>query len=138
MKTKILIVSVLMTMLAMIAGGCSGKKSSPGETFKGYAMCLAEKNYEGYVDGVDIKTEGVSEEKVKEARNTLIGLLSLSAGEIDKKGGLKNVEVLEETIHEGDTTATVKVKYVYGDASTKEEKVEMVKRGSDWKMKNAK
>jgi len=137
MKTKIFIASVVVVFMAMVLTSCAGS-ASPGETFKKHAMCLVDKNYEGYVDGVDIKTEGMSEEKIKEARSTLIGLLSLSSGEMDKKGGLKNVEVLEETINPGDTTAVVKAKYTYGDGSTKEEQVEMVKRGNEWKMKSAK
>lgn len=87
---------------------------------------------------MDIKTEGQTKEKIQEARSTLIGLLQLSSGELDKKGGIKTIDVLEENINEGDTTATVKAKFTYGDGTTKEETVEMVKRGADWKMKSAK
>lgn len=137
MKTRILIAAIVTVVMSLCIASCT-KAKSPGESFKTYATCLAEKNYEGYVDGVDIKTEGQTKEKIQEARNTLIGLLQLSAGEVDKKGGLKQIDVLEETINEGDTTATVKAKYTYGDGSTKDETVEMVKRGDVWKMKSAK
>ena len=137
MKTKFIFASMMLVLMAVFFTACN-KEKTPGEAYKIYATCLAEKNYEGYVDGVDIKTEGQTKEKIQEARSTLIGLLQLSSGELDKKGGIKTIDVLEENINEGDTTATVKAKFTYGDGSTKEETVEMVKRGADWKMKSAK
>ncbi|MBO4871524.1 MAG: DUF4878 domain-containing protein [Muribaculaceae bacterium] len=138
MKTRLFIASIVLAVMAVIVSSCDKKPATPGEAFKQYATCLADKDYEGYVDGCDLKTAGQSEEKIKEARTTLIGLLQLSAGETDKKGGIKNVEILEETINEGDTTAVVKAKFTYGDGSTKDNDVEMVKRGDVWKMKQAK
>ncbi|MBR1804019.1 MAG: DUF4878 domain-containing protein [Muribaculaceae bacterium] len=137
MKIKVIVASVVLAVMAVLFTACV-KEKSPGEAYKSYATCLAEKNFEGYVDGVDLKTEGQSKEKIQEARSTLIGLLKLSSAELDKKGGVKSVEVLEETINEGDTTAVVKAQFTYGDGSTKEETVEMVKRGTEWKMKSAK
>ena len=54
---------------------------------------------------------------------------------MEEKQGLKDVQVLEETIGEDGKTATLKVKFVYGDGSEEESTQEMVKQGDKWKMK---
>ncbi|MDZ7763769.1 MAG: DUF4878 domain-containing protein [Melioribacteraceae bacterium] len=51
---------------------------------------------------------------------------------IKEKGGIDNIEFLSEDIQED--VANFKVKLTYGDGSTKEEKVKLVKEEGDWKL----
>ena len=132
MKMKYLISSVVVVLAALFFSSCG--KSTPGEAYKAYTEQLKAKNYEGFVDGYDFS--GIADTaKVKSTQQALVGVLRLSESEVDKKGGIKSVEIIEETVNPGDTTAMVKARLTYGDGSTNDGNTEMVLRDGQWKMK---
>jgi len=79
-----------------------------------------------------ISTDGRSMDK--EAKEELTLLLGMAKKEVDKKKGIKNMEVLSETIDPDGKTATVKMKYTYGNGSVNEESNSLVKEDGKWKL----
>jgi hypothetical protein len=53
---------------------------------------------------------------------------------MEEKKGLKDVQILEETISEDGNQANLKVKFVYGDGTEEESTQDMVKQDGKWKM----
>ena len=53
---------------------------------------------------------------------------------MEEKKGLKDVQILEETISEDGNEANLKVKFVYGDGTEEESTQDMVKQDGKWKM----
>ena len=118
MKIKSFILCATIAMMVLFMSGC--KKTTPGEAFKSYAEQLQAKNYEGYVDGYDFSAMAGDTAKVKSTKEMLIGMMKLTESEMEKKEGIKSIEILEETIQPGDSTAVVKARFTYGDGSTNE------------------
>ena len=56
-----------------------------------------------------------------------------AAPQFEKKGGIKNVEALSETIAGDGQSAVVELKITYGDGSEETEKAEMKLDGGEWK-----
>ncbi|MBR6285208.1 MAG: DUF4878 domain-containing protein [Muribaculaceae bacterium] len=132
MKIKSLILCAVVAMIALLLPGCKG--STPGSAYKSYAEQLQSKNYEGYVEGYDFSSMAGDTAKVNSTKQALIGLLKMSEAEMEKKGGIKSIEIIEETIQPGDSTAIVKARITYGDGSNNEGQTEMVRRDGEWKM----
>lgn len=59
----------------------------------------------------------------------------MGASEIEKKGGVKTIEIVEEKISDDGTTATVKWKITYGNGETDDSDAELIKINGNWKMK---
>ena len=54
--------------------------------------------------------------------------------EYEKKGGIKDIEILSETISEDGNTAVVKTKTTFGNGETEEGDQKMVKKDGKWLM----
>ncbi len=81
----------------------------------------------------------VDETKTPEEQEQATQMIESLIGEktkkmMEEKQGLKDVQVLEETISEDGKSATLKVKFIYGDGSEEESTQEMVKQNDQWKM----
>lgn len=114
-------------------------KATPKTVAQDAMKCLVDKDYDAYAEYVDIKTDSLDSSKIKQKRTEAANAVrSFVAPEYDKKGGLKKVDILNEKILPGDTTAKVKMKLTFGDGSTSENTKELVKRGDTWKLKDAK
>mgnify|MGYP000762353760 FL=1 len=73
--------------------------------------------------------------KVKEQKEALVSMLKEKLSkEYDKKGGIKDIEILSEQIAEDGNTAVVKTKYTYGNGETQEGEQKMVKQDGKWLM----
>lgn len=70
----------------------------------------------------------------KEENGKMAGLMSLASAELDKKQGIKSIDILEEKIAEDGKTANVKWKITYGNGETDEDDGELVNVNGDWKM----
>ena len=128
MKTFKLLFSVALitAIFALISCGEGGLgSSSPGDVVKTATWNMADENYDAAV-AVYVNKNG--EELSKEEQEKIKALLPQVKEEIDKKGGLKEVVILEETISEDGTTATVKGQTIYGNGEKEE--------GSDSKLIN--
>ena len=128
MKTFKLLFSIALitAIFALISCGEGGLGSnSPGDVVKTAMWNMADENYDAAV-AVYVNKNG--EELSKEEQEKIKALLPQVKEEIDKKGGLKEVVILEETISEDGTTATVKGQTIYGNGEKEE--------GSDSKLIN--
>jgi hypothetical protein len=131
MKTTKLILGVLILGALVLLNSCeSGSSSSPAATVKEFSTKVEKGDFEGAIGC--IATDGKAVDK--EAKGKLTLLLGMAKGEVDKKKGIKDMEVLSETIDPDGKTATVKMKFTYGDGSVNEESNSLVKEDGKWKL----
>ncbi|HZX63113.1 MAG TPA: DUF4878 domain-containing protein [Bacteroidales bacterium] len=131
MKTTKLILGVLILGALVLLNSCgSGSSSSPAATVKEFSNKVEKGDFEGAIGC--IATDGKAVDK--EAKGKLTLLLGMAKGEVDKKKGIKDMEVLSETIDPDGKTATVKMKFTYGDGSVNEESNSLVKEDGKWKL----
>ena len=131
MKTTKLILGVLILGALILLNSCGGGSSiSPASTVKDFSTKVEKGDFDGAI--TCIATDGKVLDKDGKAKLTL--LLGMAKGEVDKKKGIKNMEVISETIEPDGKTATVKMKYTYGDGSVNEESNSLVKEDGKWKL----
>ena len=122
---KILSIAAV-ALLTLVFVSCGNGNTPEGVATKAM-KCLIEKDYEGYVDLLYFKEKTAKGEEVSpEGRQQLVSLLQEKAGKkIDKQGGIKDFKVGEPVI-EGDK-AKVPVDVTYGDGSTNQEDIKVIK-----------
>lgn len=122
----------LMTML-MVAS-CSSE--TPSAAAKKYAECIKNGNYEKFVDGIVIKEKANADEaQMKEEKEALVAMLKEKGDkQLEKSGGIKNIEIVSETISEDGNSAKVILKQTYGNGKDEEQSFNMVKQDGKWKM----
>ena len=95
-------------------------------------------DYKGFVQGLAVDETKTPEEQ-EQARQAIESLLTeKSSQSMAEKGGLKDVQILEETIAEDGKTATIKAKMIYGNGEEQENTQKMIKQGDEWKMDSGK
>lgn len=119
----------LFVMALLLTVACS--PSSPSAAAKKYSEYLKSGNYDKFVEGIAFKdTETAETSKV-----ALIAMLEEKASkEFDKKGGIKDIEIISEEISEDGKTAKVVLKQTYGNGDSEEGNYDMVKQDGKWKM----
>ena len=123
-------ITLVLTIGLQSCGGGVGKKS-PGDAVKHSFNLLADKKFDKVVE-MYVKKDGTAftdEEKAK-----VNGLMNMASAELEKKKGIKSMEITEEKISEDGKTATVKWKVVYGNDETDTEDGELINVNGDWKM----
>lgn len=124
----------VMVMAMFVMASCSSSPSTPGDALKKYSQYLQSGDYEKFVEGLAFD-ESQEAAKVKEAKEQLASMLKEKVSkEYDKKGGIKDIEILSEQIAEDGNTAVVKTKYTYGNGETEESEQQMVKKDGKWLM----
>lgn len=121
----------MMLVVALAMASCSS--GGPGSALKDYVTAMKDGDYEKFVNGIDFsKTDP---DKVEEARQGYVALLQEKGGkELEKKGGLKSIEVISEKIAEDGNSAVVTFKQVYGNGEESEDEQKMVKVDGKWLM----
>ena len=133
MMKKIFSFLLLFTVVALFFTSCD--KSSPGAACKSYMEMMKNGDYKGFVQGIATE-EGKTAEENEQTAALLEGVLKDKMEKtIQEKGGIKDIQIVEENIAEDGNTADVKMKIVYGDGTEKEDTQEMVKQNGVWKMK---
>jgi hypothetical protein len=120
MKTFKLLFSVALitAIFALISCGEGGLgSSSPGDVVKTAMWNWADGNYDSMI-AVYVNKNG--EELSKEEQNKMKAMMLQAKEGLDKKGGIKEVIITEETISEDGTTATVKSQMIFGDGEKKD------------------
>jgi hypothetical protein len=131
MKTTKIILGILFFGSLVLLNSCgSGSSVSPSATIKEFSTKVEKGDFEGAMGC--IATDGKPVDKEAKAKLTL--LLGMAKGEVEKKKGIKEMEVLSETVDPDGKTATVKMKYTYGDGSVNEESNSLVKEDGKWKL----
>ena len=117
MKQLIRLGLMLVAVLAMVS--CT--PSTPGAALKNYMSALSDKDYDS--------------DKAKEIREGLIAMIQEKGSKtIEKKGGLKEIEIVSEEMAEDGNSAIVTYKQHYGDGSVKEDTQKMIKVDGKWLM----
>jgi hypothetical protein len=128
---SLFVFSAALIIVSCGEGGVAG--SSPGDVVKVMAVNLQEENYDAVVD-VYINKNG--EELTDEEKTKVKAFLPTAKEEMDKKGGFKEIVIVEETIAEDGKTATVKSHIIYNNGDKgNEERTKLVKVNGSWKVK---
>ena len=129
MKQLIRLGLMLVAVLAMVS--CT--PSTPGAALKNYMSALSDKDYEKFIDGCNISE--TDSDKAKGIREGLIAMIQEKGSKtIEKKGGLKEIEIVSEEMAEDGNSAIVTYKQHYGDGSVKEDTQKMIKVDGKWLM----
>ena len=126
----LLIVSISLIIVSCGEGGVGD--SSPGDAVKTMAINLQEENYDAVVN-LYINKNG--EELTDEEKDKVKAFLPSAKEEMDKKDGLKEVVIVEETIAPDGKNATVKSYLIYGNGDkSNEDKTNLVKINGNWRV----
>ena len=129
MKQLIRLGLMLVAVLAMVS--CT--PSTPGAALKNYMSAISDKDYEKFIDVCNISE--ADSDKAKEIREGLIAMIQEKGSKtIEKKGGLKEIEIVSEEMTEDGNSAIVTYKQHYGDGSVKEDTQKMIKVDGKWLM----
>lgn len=132
MKTfKILFSFALITAIFAVLS-CGGS-STPGDVVKTAMENIADENYDAAV-AVYVTNKG--EELSEKEQNKIKAFLPSGKEDLDKKGGLKEIQIIKETISEDGTTATVKTQLIYGNGKKGEESdTKLIKVNGKWRIR---
>ena len=109
MKRLLTTIAICILIIGLVS--CE-QKSTPSSVTGAAVKCLQKKDFKGYLSFAILPEETIGkEEMVASAMEQMVG------GVLEEKGGLKEFEILDESIDENKSTAIVKVKYIYGDNS---------------------
>jgi len=112
---NILFSFALMTaMFAVLScgGGGGGGSSTPGDVVKTAMENLADANYDAAI-AVYVTKNG--EELSEKEKNKMKAFLPSAKEDLDKNGGIKEIQIIKEIISEDGNTATVKTQMIYGN-----------------------
>ncbi len=116
----------LAIVFSFVFVNCGGGPSGPKEIVKESFTMMEENDQSGLKDLLSSQVKTMVDDKKLEQGMTK------KYEEIKGKGGISNIEFLEEDIQ--DNEANFKVKITYGDGSTETEKTKLVKEEGDWKL----
>jgi len=129
MKTTKIVLCFLVLGAFFFLHSCGGPSSgSPSSTVKTFIDKMAKGESEAAI--ACISSNG--KEMDQESKAKLIGLMAMGKAQSDKKQGIKNLDVLNEVIAADGNTATVKVKFTFGNGDTNEEDYKLVKENGKW------
>jgi len=129
MKKVSIIIGFAIISLMFFTTSCSGP-STPGDTLKEFSYAMEK----GNTDKVISMFGGEKGEMTAEDKEKLTALLASAKEEIEKKGGIKSIEIIEETISEDGKTAKVKAKTTFGDGSEDEGSSNFDLIDGEWKI----
>lgn len=109
-------------------GGITGG-NTPGDKVKKGLKMLYDKQYDAVVK-LYVKKDGVKLTEEESAK--LVGMMPMALKEKESKQGLKEVEIIEETISEDGKNATVKYKLIYNNGDTDNDNAKLIKVDGDW------
>jgi hypothetical protein len=127
---NILLITALLTLVSCGEGGLGS--SSPGDVVKISAGNIADEDYDALVT-LYVNKNG--EPLSKEEQDKIKTIMPEVKKEIDKKGGLSEVLILNETISEDGKTATVKTQLVFGNGEKSDEDTsKLLNVNGQWKI----
>lgn len=108
----------------LLLTACGGKGA--GDALQKYLDAMQEKDYVGFVDGMNFK-----EEPTKEQKEQFAALIESKAS---KKDNVKEYKVLSDSTLVKDSLALVTYEVVYKDGTTDTARQAMVKKNGKWLM----
>ena len=131
--TRITMLVALMALVSMMVSCSGGGGSSPSAVAKNFVQKIEKGDVDAAVKMLDGADEATAEEMEK-----MKAFLAEGTKQMAEKGGIKSIEVIDETINEEGNEAKVKTKIVYGDGTTDESSSNLVKKDKGWKVSMAK
>ena len=125
------LVSMLIVVSFFALVSCGGGGAEPSDTVKSFVEKVEKADYEAAFDYLYLGGQEMDED----SKTKLSGLLAMGKAEMDKKEGIKSMEVISEEIAEDGETAKVEMKFIYGNGDENTEKYRLQKDGDDWKLK---
>lgn len=126
------VIYLSLLMLCVLFASCSSK--TPGAVAKKYMEYVKDGDYDKFADGI-MYNETATKEDIEQSKTMIVALLKEKASkEIDKKGGIKEIEVVSEKVSEDGNSADVVLKTIYGNGSSEESDCKMVLKDGVWKM----
>jgi len=119
---------LISCFVALFMISCAGG-NTPGEKAKAFLQHLADEDFETSLKMIDGFEKAEEEERLK-----MTALLKKAYKANGKKEGVKDIEILNETINEAGDGASVTLKIVYEDGSEREHISKLVKRDGEWKI----
>ncbi|MEZ5005375.1 MAG: DUF4878 domain-containing protein [Bacteroides graminisolvens] len=90
--------------------------------------------YEKFADAIALD-EKATPEGNKKNKEMVVALLKRKRSQILlKKGGIKTIEILSETVSEDGNTAKVVLKQTYGNSDAEDSNFDLVKQDGTWKI----
>ena len=130
MKHSNIIRSFFIAIMVMgIAASCGTNADSPGKTAKDFSELFADGKTDKAMKMINGYDEASKEEKQK-----LSMILTQARSELEKKDGVKSVEVLKEEINEAGDKAEVTLNTTYGNGEVEETTQKLVKVDDKWKI----
>jgi len=124
------VLSIFAVAAALFMVSCGG--STPSDAAVEVYQMIIDGKYDAVAE--NMYYESTDAEEVEQSKALIASMLKEKAApQFEKKGGIKNVEALSETIAEDGQSAVVELKITYGDGSEETEKAEMKLDGSEWK-----
>ncbi|MCK5856524.1 MAG: DUF4878 domain-containing protein [Bacteroidales bacterium] len=130
MKKITAILGFALISLMIFTTSCSSP-SSPGDTLKEFSYAMEK----GDVDKVISFLAADEKDLTKEDKEKLTALVQGAKVEIENKGGIITIEILEEKIDEDGIKANVKSKTTYGNDKTDEGNSQLIFIDGSWKVK---
>lgn len=123
----------VMAVAMLFVVSCSSSGDTPSGALKNYVSAMQGGDYDKFVEGIDVSS--IAPEKQAETREGFSAMLKEKGEkELEKKGGLKDFEILSEEMAEDGNSAVVKFKQIYGNGEEEESEQKMVKVDGKWLM----
>lgn len=130
MKKVLFLAAAVFAMMFTVA--CGGG-STPSDSAQECVELMKSGDFKALVDKIHFD-ESMTDEQQQQMKDLIVTMGNDKVSkDIEKKGGIKSHEVIEETIAEDGKTAIVKIKITYGDGSTKDEKYDLAFVDGTWK-----
>ncbi len=128
---SVALITAIFALVSCGEGGLGGS-SSPSDVVKISVGPMVDGNYDALV-ALYVNKNG--EELSKEEQDKMKAIMPQIKEEMDKKGEIKEVIILEETISEDGTTATVKSHVIWGNGEKGEESdAKLIKVNGKWRL----
>lgn len=128
MKKIITLSFLVVAILSLVA--CS--PTTPGKALKSYLTDLKNENYESFIEGVYFPEDMDEQRKEKKEAQLLAIIQEKGAKEYERKGGVKSIEILSETISEDGKSAIVEFKQTFGNGEEEKKSQKMIKKDNKW------
>ncbi|MBN1199709.1 MAG: DUF4878 domain-containing protein [Bacteroidales bacterium] len=132
-KNAILFASLLIMAIGLTScgGGTVSKSDTPSDIVVKVYNLMDSKDYK---QASSMFVNGDGEQLTEEEKTKLEGLIAMGNAQNEKKGGLKEVIIIEEKISEDGNSATVKYNILFKDGSDDDEKAKFKKADGKWYM----
>ncbi len=125
------IVLVASLMVSCGGGGGGAAGNSPSKSVENLFDNLKSENYDKAASAFYLEEDA----SLSDSESQKIKALLMAANEeYEKKGGIKDIEILEENVSEDGTSGKVKFKVIYGNGDEDNENYNVKKIDGDWKL----